>query len=195
MRHEVSNANSTRLRALPHALHTFHAHDSFPNAPGMESVATKKPTFAEPRVGPGHAPYKPISAPAGGDKRQGLLSDGGLLGVSEGLTGKENVESGESKAKGKLPVSQNGEEVFPLVEFPTPEGGKEAVLVMREEFRAGKFRGQIACTTDAGPHSLDGLQVLRFDPKKVMAHPKVVEWNKSLEASVAGVGGSGRMST
>ncbi|KAL1948347.1 hypothetical protein VTO73DRAFT_12422 [Trametes versicolor] len=29
--------------------------------------------------------------------------------------------------------------------------------------------------------SLDGLQVLGFDPKKVKAHPKVIEWNTTLE--------------
>ncbi|CCL99381.1 uncharacterized protein FIBRA_01399 [Fibroporia radiculosa] len=29
--------------------------------------------------------------------------------------------------------------------------------------------------------SLDGLQVLGFDPKKVKAHPKVLEWSKTLE--------------
>ncbi|KAL1944914.1 hypothetical protein VTO73DRAFT_2534 [Trametes versicolor] len=29
--------------------------------------------------------------------------------------------------------------------------------------------------------SLDGLQVLHFDPLKVQAHPKVVEWSKTLE--------------
>ncbi|CDO73329.1 hypothetical protein BN946_scf185008.g92 [Trametes cinnabarina] len=29
--------------------------------------------------------------------------------------------------------------------------------------------------------SLDGLQVLNFDPSKVQAHPKVVEWSKTLE--------------
>lgn len=29
--------------------------------------------------------------------------------------------------------------------------------------------------------SLEGLQVLNFDPKKVQAHPKVVEWSKTLE--------------
>ncbi|KAH8923287.1 hypothetical protein BT69DRAFT_1219260, partial [Atractiella rhizophila] len=28
--------------------------------------------------------------------------------------------------------------------------------------------------------SLEGLQVLRFDPKKVLAHPKVVEWTKKM---------------
>lgn len=26
--------------------------------------------------------------------------------------------------------------------------------------------------------SLEGLQVLRFDPKKVMAHPEVIKWSK-----------------
>ncbi|KZT26131.1 hypothetical protein NEOLEDRAFT_1063757, partial [Neolentinus lepideus HHB14362 ss-1] len=30
--------------------------------------------------------------------------------------------------------------------------------------------------------SLEGLQVLRFDPKKVAAHPKVVRWYKTLES-------------
>lgn len=28
--------------------------------------------------------------------------------------------------------------------------------------------------------SLEGLQVCRFDPKKVMAHPRVIEWSKGL---------------
>lgn len=69
--------------------------------------------------------------------------DGGFLSVTEGPVGKENVESGESKAKGKVPVSQKEEEVFPVVEFPTPEGGKEAVLVMREEFRVEDSEGKL----------------------------------------------------
>jgi len=30
--------------------------------------------------------------------------------------------------------------------------------------------------------TMEGLQVLRFDPKKVSAHPKVIEWSKSLES-------------
>ncbi|GEM08897.1 mitochondrial dna helicase [Rhodotorula toruloides] len=29
--------------------------------------------------------------------------------------------------------------------------------------------------------SLEGLQVLRFDPKKVLAHEKVIQWSRSLE--------------
>lgn len=216
MRHEVSNANSTRLRALPHALHMFHSHDTFPNAPSMGSATAKKPSpsiSAEPGVDSSHAPHKPASAPSGSDKRQCLLSgilaekilelkkgaqvmlvknidemlvngcvgqvvgffryrevmhaihgendnkrsvatkttgfvrkvkvgpDGGLLNAAEGTAGKENVE--ESKAKGKVPVSQKEEEAFPVVEFPTPEGGKEAVLVMREEFRVEDSEGKL----------------------------------------------------
>ncbi|KAF7308275.1 ATP-dependent DNA helicase PIF1 [Mycena chlorophos] len=39
--------------------------------------------------------------------------------------------------------------------------------------------------------SLEGLQVLRFDPSKVMAHPKVVEWSKTLESAIASSSGSG----
>jgi len=33
--------------------------------------------------------------------------------------------------------------------------------------------------------SLDGLQVLNFDPRKVLAHPKVTEWSKRLETLTA----------
>ncbi|KAI1792662.1 PIF1-like helicase-domain-containing protein [Ganoderma leucocontextum] len=33
--------------------------------------------------------------------------------------------------------------------------------------------------------SLDGLQVLGFDPKKVKAHPKVVEWSSGLEVAAS----------
>lgn len=206
MRHEVSNANSTRLRALPYALHTFHSHDTFPNSPGTS--AAKKATFAKPGTG---LPYKSTGGPSGGNKREGLLSgvlaekmlelkkgaqvmlvknvdemlvngcvgqvvgffryrdvmrmtqgendnkrpvavratgfvrrvkigpDGGLISVAE----KENVKNGEMSAKGKSPVSQKEEEAFPVVEFPTPEGGKEAVLVMREEFRVEDSEGKL----------------------------------------------------
>ncbi|KAK0434847.1 hypothetical protein EV421DRAFT_1717232, partial [Armillaria borealis] len=28
--------------------------------------------------------------------------------------------------------------------------------------------------------SIEGLQVLRFDASKVVAHPKVIEWSKTL---------------
>ncbi|KIK79628.1 hypothetical protein PAXRUDRAFT_70163, partial [Paxillus rubicundulus Ve08.2h10] len=35
------------------------------------------------------------------------------------------------------------EEAFPVVEFPTPEGGKEAVLVMREEFKVEDSEGKV----------------------------------------------------
>ncbi|KAG1720383.1 hypothetical protein EDB19DRAFT_575423 [Suillus lakei] len=35
--------------------------------------------------------------------------------------------------------------------------------------------------------SLEGLQVLNFDPKNVQAHPKVVEWSKTLKAISADV--------
>ena len=33
--------------------------------------------------------------------------------------------------------------------------------------------------------SLDGLQVLNFDPRKVLAHPRVTEWSKKLETLTA----------
>lgn len=217
MRHEVSNANSTRLRALPYSLHTFHSHDTFPNAPGTTSATAKKPPSSissKPAAGSYHVQYKPMSAPSGSDKRQGLLSgilaektlefkkgaqvmlvknidemlvngcvgqvvgffkyrevmsmvggendnkravvakttgfvrrvkvgpDGGLLGGIGGTAEKENVKTGDPKATGK-PVSQKEEEAFPLVEFPTPEGGKEAVLVMREEFKVEDSEGKL----------------------------------------------------
>ncbi|KAF8124355.1 hypothetical protein EV363DRAFT_1178248 [Boletus edulis] len=68
--------------------------------------------------------------------------DGGLRSGANSTPGKENVDGGESKAKSK-PVSQKEEEAFPVVEFPTPEGGKEAVLVMREEFRVEDSEGKL----------------------------------------------------
>lgn len=204
MRHEVSNANSTRLRALPHALHTFHSHDTFPNSPAS-SKAQKSSSIST----------KPTSAPSGSDKRSGLLSgilaekmlelkngaqvmlvknvdemlvngcvgqvigffkyrdvmstvqgendnkrhvaakttgfvrkvkmgsDGSLVNAVERAVEKENIKGGEIKAKSKVPVSQKEEEAFPVVEFPTSEGGKEAVLVMREEFRVEDSEGKL----------------------------------------------------
>ena len=66
-------------------------------------------------------------------RRVEVGADGGLLG---GIGGIENVEIGDLMAKGKgKPVSQKEEEALPVVEFPTPDGGKEAVLVTRVEFR------------------------------------------------------------
>jgi ATP-dependent DNA helicase PIF1 len=65
-----------------------------------------------------------------------LGTDGGLVVVTDTTAEKENIKNGESTtAKGKLPLSHKEKEAFPVVEFPTPEGGKETVLVMREEFK------------------------------------------------------------
>jgi ATP-dependent DNA helicase PIF1 len=78
---------------------------------------------------------RPGAAKTTGFVRKVKVGPGGsLLGGPDAITGKENTESGEPKVKGD-PVSQKEEEAFPVVEFPTAEGGKEAVLVMREEFR------------------------------------------------------------
>ena len=217
MRHEVSNANSTRLGALPHTLHTFHSHDTFPNASGSASATTRKPASSisvKPATGSSHGPHKPMSAPSGSNKREGILSGvlaektlelkkgaqvmlvknvdemlvngcvgqvvgfaryrevmsmiygdndnkravaakttgfvrkvevgpgGGFPSGTDGIAEKENVESREPKDKGKS-VSKKEEEAFPVVEFPTPEGGKEAVLVMREEFRVEDSDGKL----------------------------------------------------
>lgn len=218
MRHEVSTANSARLRALSYGLHTFHSHDTFPNSSSATSAAIKKPSSsvsAKLGSGPSHAPYKPASAPSGYDRREGLLSnilaektlelkkgaqvmlvknvdemlvngcvgqvigffgyrdvmsmthgesdnkwpmsvkttgfirkvkidpDGCLVSTSEKTGGKENIKNGDVHTKGKLPALQKEEEIFPVVEFPTPEGGKEAVLVMREEFRVEDSEGKL----------------------------------------------------
>jgi ATP-dependent DNA helicase PIF1 len=219
LRHEVLNANSARLRALPHALHTFHSHDTFPNVPGRSSSVTTKPSStASLNASSSHVPHKPTSTASENNKRQGLLSgilaektlelkkgaqvmlvknvdemlvngcvgqvtgfftyrevmnalngenekragatkstgfvrnvkigpDGCLIRVKDGVVGKENVASGsgdgvESKVKAKAPAPQK-EEVFPMVEFPTSEGGKEAVLVMREEFKVEDSEGKV----------------------------------------------------
>ena len=70
-------------------------------------------------------------------------SDGSLVNAVERAVEKENIKGGEIKAKSKVPVSQKEEEAFPVVEFPTSEGGKEAVLVMREEFRVEDSEGKL----------------------------------------------------
>jgi ATP-dependent exoDNAse (exonuclease V) alpha subunit len=46
------------------------------------------------------------------------------------------------------------------------------------------FAGQIYVALSRAT-SLDGLQVLRFDPKKVMAHPDVIEWSRKYLISSA----------
>ncbi|EIW76538.1 hypothetical protein CONPUDRAFT_157726 [Coniophora puteana RWD-64-598 SS2] len=128
--------------------------------------------------------------------------------------------------------SERDEERFPLVEFPTPQGGREAVLVLRDEFRvedasdAGrllarrvqvplvlawamsihKAQGQTIqrVRVDLGrvfekgqsyvalsrAAAVEGLQVLNFDARRVVAHPKVVRWSKGLVQAGA-KGGTG----
>lgn len=155
----------------------------------------------------------------------GIGPDGALLRVHENAS-KENAQSNTAEKKGseeapKSAHAQKEEEKFPIVEFPTVDGGKEAVLVMREEFKVEDAEGKVLARrmqvplilawamsihksqgqtiqrvkVDLGKvfekgqsyvalsraASMDGLQVLRFDPKKVMAHPKVIEWSKTLE--------------
>ena len=211
-RREVSNANMTRLNALPHPHHIFHSHDTFPNAPGSSSVAKRDPATAS-STDVNHPPAKTASLASGNNKREGLLAgimaekdlqlkkgaqvmlvknvdevlvngcvgqvvgfhgyrevisekragpakttgfvrnvaietSGGVIGIKGGPSNKENVDSDVettkgSREEGKSLVSQRAEERFPLVEFPTPEGGREAVLVMREEFKVEDSEGRV----------------------------------------------------
>lgn len=217
-RREVSNANMTRLNALPHLHHIFHSHDTFPNAPGSSSVPKRDPATAL-STDVNHPPAKSASSASGNNKREGLLAGimaekdlqlkkgaqvmlvknvdevlvngcvgqvvgfygyreviGMLRGACEkragpakttgfvrnvaietsgavtedkdGPSNKENVENDVGTKKGlregkKSLVSQKAEERFPLVEFPTPEGGKEIVLVMRDEFKVEDSEGKV----------------------------------------------------
>ncbi|KIJ05472.1 hypothetical protein PAXINDRAFT_164763 [Paxillus involutus ATCC 200175] len=268
LRHEVSNANSARLRALPHALHTSSHVPHKPTSTASENnkrqgllsgilaektlelkkgaqvmlVKNVDEMLVNGCVGQvtGFFTYREVMNALNGEneKRAGATKstgfvrnvkigpDGCLIRVKDGVVGKENVASGsgdgvESKVKAKAPAPQK-EEVFPMVEFPTSEGGKEAVLVMREEFKVEDSEGKVLARrmqvplilawamsihksqgqtiqrvrVDLGKvfekgqsyvalsraASLDGLQVLRFDPKKVMAHSKVIEWSKTLQS-------------
>ncbi|KAH7924183.1 hypothetical protein BV22DRAFT_1047643 [Leucogyrophana mollusca] len=274
LRHEVSSANSARLRALPHTLHTFHSNDTFPGlskpvSSPAPSSSIHKPAVPNKREGllsgvlaekklelkkgaqvmlvknideilvngcvgsvVGFHTYREVKcAMAGGTrstKATGVIrnvsidTEGGLITVKDCGADKENVEADvDADAKGKSKVAAQ-EERFPVVEFPTAEGGKEAVLVMREEFRVEDSEGKVLARrmqvplvlawamsihksqgqtiqrvkVDLGKvfekgqsyvalsraATLEGLQVLRFDPKKVLAHSKVIEWSKTLAA-------------
>ncbi|KAI0686690.1 hypothetical protein C8T65DRAFT_701051 [Cerioporus squamosus] len=83
------------------------------------------------------------------------------------------------------------QELYPLVEFRT-QHGVEILLVVREEFRVEDNEGRVLARRIQGQSyvalsraaSLEGLQVLGFDPKKVKAHPKVVHWSTTLEAAL-----------
>ncbi|KAL4077557.1 hypothetical protein J3A83DRAFT_1615107 [Scleroderma citrinum] len=216
-RREVSNSNMTRLKALPHALHIFHSHDTFPNAPDSSTIP-KRHSAAMSNTDMNEPPPKPTSLVSRNNKRDGLLSgilaekelqlkkgaqvmlvknvdemlvngcvgrvvgfygyhevmalqgesekragptkttgfvrnvtveaDSALTGIKDGSVNKENVDEAvgemkDSKKGQKSLGSQRAEERFPLVEFPTPEGGKEAVLVMREEFRVEDSEGRL----------------------------------------------------
>ncbi|KAJ3480472.1 hypothetical protein NLI96_g8332 [Meripilus lineatus] len=128
--------------------------------------------------------------------------------------GKENSRVPLSKIKSK------DEDLYPLVEFFTPQG-KEIVLLLRDEFRVEDNEGKLLARRVQVPlvlawamsihksqgqtiqrvkidlgkvfekgqsyvalsraASLDGLQVLRFDPNKVSAHPTVIKWSKKME--------------
>lgn len=206
-RREVSNANMTRLNALPHSVHIFNSHDTFPNSPG--STMPKRDSAKVSSTDVHHPPANPAS---GSNKRDGLLAGimaektlqlkegaqvmlvknvdemlvngcvgqvvgfhgyrevistlrgesekragstkttgfvrnvvieaSGVIGARDGPSNKENVNEDVKEKKKSLP-SQTTEELFPLVEFPTPEGGREAVLVMRDEFRVEDFEGKV----------------------------------------------------
>ena len=212
-RREVSNANMTRLNALPRSVHIFNSHDTFPNSPG--STMPKRDSAKVSSTGVHHPPANPASE---SNKRDGLLAGimaektlqlkegaqvmlvknvdemlvngcvgqvvgfhgyrevistlrgerekragpakttgfvrnvvieaSGVIGAKDRPSNKENVDKDAAttkdvKEKKKSLPSQTMEELFPLVEFPTPEGGKEAVLVMRDEFRVEDFEGKV----------------------------------------------------
>lgn len=72
--------------------------------------------------------------------------DGALLRTKGGDGDKENaLVEGIKNAKETVNAShsQKIDEKFPLVEFPTTDGSKEAVLVMREEFKVEDAEGKI----------------------------------------------------
>ncbi|KAI6160256.1 hypothetical protein EDD17DRAFT_1604095 [Pisolithus thermaeus] len=223
MRYEVSNSNAARLRALPHPLHTFHSHDTFPGLPndrkphsaaspnsgncaGATPESTAKPASSAPVSGSrkpregllsGILAEKVLHLKKGaqvmlvknvdemlvngcvgrivafygyrevmdtvtseGEKRAGstkttgfvrnvkIALDGALLKVNENSANKENAKGNAAEKKSSEEASksahtQKEDEKFPVVEFPTVDGGKEAVLVMREEFKVEDAEGKV----------------------------------------------------
>ncbi|KAJ3554091.1 hypothetical protein NM688_g3284 [Phlebia brevispora] len=145
---------------------------------------------------------------------------------------KENKDAKTPQAKGKAKAKDV--ELYPLVEFRTPQG-KEVALIVRDEFRSEDNEGKLLARRVQIPlvlawamsihksqgqtiqrvkidlgrvfekgqsyvalsraASMDGLQVLRFEARKVMAHPKVIEWSRNLEQLASSGAGHGRADT
>ncbi|KAG6334440.1 hypothetical protein ID866_4641 [Astraeus odoratus] len=218
MRHEVSHANATRLAALPHSVHTFHSHDTFPNAPKSAEQSQSSTMSSIAGSSAGSVQPKPSSSASGNNRREGLLTgvlaekvlllkkgaqvmlvknvdeilvngcvgqvigfygyrevmsslhgesekwvgptktmgfvrnvkthlNGTLSKVKETSGDKENdtdvAKVGKDAKENRISQLRKEEERFPLVEFPTLEGGKEAVLVMREEFKVEDSDGKV----------------------------------------------------
>ncbi|KAI6113444.1 hypothetical protein EDD16DRAFT_1424691, partial [Pisolithus croceorrhizus] len=73
-----------------------------------------------------------------------VASEGEKRAGSTKTTGFGNAaEKKSSEEASKSAHTQKEDEQFPVVEFPTAEGGKEAVLVMREEFKVEDAEGKV----------------------------------------------------
>uniref|UniRef100_A0A0K3C6U0 ATP-dependent DNA helicase PIF1 n=1 Tax=Rhodotorula toruloides TaxID=5286 RepID=A0A0K3C6U0_RHOTO len=125
------------------------------------------------------------------------------------VKGEMSVTEARKRQKIAEGVASGRIEQGPVVAWQTPNGIEKKVMV-REEFKHEDNNGQNAWAmsihksqgqtiqrvkVDLGKvfekgqsyvalsraTSLEGLQVLRFDPKKVLAHEKVIQWSRSLE--------------
>ncbi|KAF5383613.1 hypothetical protein D9615_003724 [Tricholomella constricta] len=116
-----------------------------------------------------------------------------------------NATVGSAAKKGA--VARAGQvKLYPVVEFVVPNGGRRLYLVMPEVWKVELPNGEVQVMRTQGQTldrvrvdlgkvfekgqayvalsratSLEGLQVLNFDPSKVNAHPKVAVWSKTLE--------------
>ncbi|GAA5904640.1 hypothetical protein JCM5296_003613 [Sporobolomyces johnsonii] len=207
MRHQVEHANQNRLEALQGDAVTFKADDwalnknasQMKNDPYLRNFKAPETLVLKPgarvmlikNLDPTlvNGTVVGFSVPELEDDED----DGGGMIVG-GATVKCEMSTAEVRKKQKIAqaVAQGKLELGPMVEWRTPTG-IESKIVVREELKVEDNKGSKLRTGGSirsfwqsyvalsRATSLDGLQVVNFNPKNVLAHEKVIEWSRSLQ--------------
>ncbi|THV05562.1 hypothetical protein K435DRAFT_790078 [Dendrothele bispora CBS 962.96] len=85
---------------------------------------------------------------------------------------KDDPSSKSASSKGSSSTSKTTKQRYPVVEFLISGGGRAKVMVTPETFKVELPSGEVQASR---------TQVLNFDARKVEAHPKVVQWTRTLE--------------